>query len=76
MSPLLTKAIEVQNCDISDVGGEAILDCLKFNKTLLVFDASHNDKISHKLHKRIQMILNTEPENYETMPKVTNADLR
>lgn len=58
------------------MGGEAVLDCLKFNKTLVVFDVSHNYKISNKIHKKIQMTLSVEPDNYETMPKVTNSDLR
>lgn len=71
-----SKAIEVQMCDITDVGGEAILDCLKFNKTLVVFDASHNYKISNKIHKKIQMILSTEPDNYDSMPKISNFELR
>lgn len=70
------QAIEVQNCELTDVGGEAILDCLKFNKTLVVFDASRNYKISNKIHKNIQMILSTEPDNYDSMAKNTNSELR
>lgn len=73
---LFVQAIEIQNCELTDVGGEAILDCLKFNKTLVVFDASHNYKISHKIHKKIQMTLSTEPDNYDALPKITNSELR
>lgn len=73
---MFVQAIEVQNCEMTDVGGEAVLDCLKFNKTLVVFDASHNYKVSNKIHKKIQMILSTEPDNYDSMPKITNSELR
>lgn len=72
----MKSAIEVQNCEITDVGGQAILDCLNFNKTLVVFDASNNYKISNKIYKQMQMRLCTEPDDYESAPKTTNSKLR
>ncbi|KAJ6638323.1 Protein Cep78 like [Pseudolycoriella hygida] len=74
---IVFEAVEVQNCDVTDVGGEAILNCLEFNTTLVVFDASHNYKISYKIMKKIQMILNAESSDYyESTTKVTNSQLR
>lgn len=70
------KAIEVQNCGITDAGGRSIIDCLNCNKTLAVFDVNCNHKMSKKIFNIIQRRLGIEPENYETDRKDSTIKLR
>lgn len=70
------KAIEVQNCGITDAGGRLIIDCLNRNKTLAVFEVNCNPKISKKVFNEIQRLLGAEPDTYEADRKESTTKLR
>lgn len=70
------KAIEVQNCGITDAGGRSIIDCLNRNKTVAVFDVNCNHKMSKKVFNTIQRMLGIEPDNYEADRKDSTVKLR
>lgn len=70
------KAIDMQNCGLTDVGGRAIIECLEMNKTLIMFDIKHNDKISEHLLNHVRRQLGVEPDILDTsgMVKLSAKD--
>ncbi|KAJ6634423.1 Protein Cep78 like, partial [Pseudolycoriella hygida] len=55
-------AIEFKNCGLTDVGGMSVIDCLKCNKGLAIFNVSCNPNISTKVFNEVQKILGAEIE--------------
>ncbi|XP_063703842.1 protein Cep78 homolog [Culicoides brevitarsis] len=51
------KSIEMQNCGLTDDGAKMILDCLDYNKTLLMVDIDGNNIISTELVHMIKVQL-------------------
>lgn len=60
---LWIKAIDMQNCGITDIGAQAIVACLETNKTILLFDIKENNDISEHFHKHIDMVLRGDSED-------------
>ncbi|XP_037046842.1 protein Cep78 homolog [Bradysia coprophila] len=70
------KAIEFQNCGLTDNGGSSIIDCLKCNKTLTVFDVGSNPKMSRRIFNEIQKMLGADPDTFEIDRKESTMKLR
>lgn len=47
------KEIEVQNCGLTHVSANIIMDCLKINKTILNFNVNNNSEIPDQLQRHI-----------------------
>lgn len=67
------KSLEMQHCGLTDDGGRAIVECLDFNKTLMVFDVRNNAAISNSTMNQIrkQFGMEPEPEEARSSTKVT-----
>lgn len=72
----LTKAVEFQNCGLTDAGGLSIIDCLKYNKTIAVLDINYNPKISKRVFNEIQKMLGAEPDVFGADRKGSTMKLR
>lgn len=59
------KSLEMQSCGLSDLGGREIVECLDYNKTLMVFDVRNNAGISMATMNQIRKQFGMEPEVQE-----------
>ena len=50
----------MKNCGVTDVGAQHIVDCLKINKSLTLFDVRKNSYISSHLNKYINAHLGSD----------------
>lgn len=64
----------MQNCGLTDLGGHSIIDCLKCNKTLNLFDIRNNEKLTENTLNHIRQQLGMEPEEFE-VNNVTNSKI-
>lgn len=55
------KSLEMQHCGLTDQGGRAIVECLDFNKTLMVFDVRNNVGVSNGTMNSIRKQFGMEP---------------
>ncbi|KAJ8035646.1 Centrosomal protein of 78 kDa [Holothuria leucospilota] len=57
---LWLKALDMQHCGISNIGGAAILEALKGNATIVVLDIRRNPLVDHSLLKSVieQVLIN------------------
>lgn len=60
------KSLEMQHCGLTDAGGRAIVECLDYNKTLMVFDVRNNPTIANGTMNLIRKQFGMEPEVQET----------
>lgn len=49
------KEIEIQNCGLTDVGANHVMNCLQINKTILNFNISNNHDIPEHLMRHIML---------------------
>lgn len=68
--------MEFRNCGLTDAAGMSIIDCLKFNKTLAVFDVHCNPAMSKSVFNEIQKMLGAEPDMFEVDRKESTIKLR
>lgn len=59
------KSLEMQHCGLTDAGGRAIVECLDYNKTLMVFDVRNNAAITNATMNLIRKQFGMEPEVQE-----------
>lgn len=59
------KSLEMQHCGLTEAGGREIVECLEYNKTLLVFDVRNNVTISKGTMNMIRKQFGMEPEEEE-----------
>lgn len=59
------KSLEMQHCGLTDLGGKAIVECLDYNKTLMVFDVRNNVAITKGTMNLIRKQFGMEPEVQE-----------
>lgn len=62
----------MQDCGLTDQGGQSIIECLQYNKTLVLFDIRNNNKLTENTLNHIRRQLGMEPEEFE-VGTVTNG---
>lgn len=70
------KSLEMQNCGLTDVGGKAIVECLDYNKTLMVFDVRNNASITSGTMNLIRKQFGMEPEVQEERTSGTKMNAK
>lgn len=60
------KEIEVQNCGLTDVGANHVMNCLQINKTILNFNVSNNHDIPDHLLRHIMIHLGSSSVEVES----------
>ncbi|XP_054843410.1 centrosomal protein of 78 kDa isoform X3 [Eublepharis macularius] len=77
---LWLKAVDLQQCGISNDGAKSLLDAFKSNKTLVVLDIRKNPLVDHSLIKTVieKVLMNANGANleYKWLPSPSSKDLK
>ena len=71
---LWVKALDMQQCGISDEGANALLDTLEFNNCIVVLDIRQNPMTKHELIKKVIETLTVNSAGFESDFKWIKAE--